>query len=164
MNVRADRLAVSDSASAHVALVREDERRGDRADGRRRLFVVVSNRADYQRDVFRVYVEAAQNVECEDAAALRVVASVYHVADIVHVSGDRRELAFVVAVVKYFQYLARHFGYRARMGESVLGEAQLAENAVAREDISLQFFIFVNFIVKFHFLHLFFLLCSVKNL
>ena len=50
------------------------------------------------------------------------------------------------------------------MGESVLGEAQLAENAVAREDISLQFFVFVNFIVKFHFLHLFFLLCSVKNL
>lgn len=29
MNVRADRLAVSDAASAHVALVREDERRGD---------------------------------------------------------------------------------------------------------------------------------------
>ena len=65
--------------------------------------------ADYQRDVFRVHIEAAQNVEREYAAALRVVASVYHVADIVHVSRDRRELAFVVAVVKYFQYLARHF-------------------------------------------------------
>lgn len=42
------------------------------------------------------------------------------------------------------------------MGESVLGEAQLAENAVACEDISLELFVFMNFIVKFHFLHLFF--------
>ena len=42
------------------------------------------------------------------------------------------------------------------MGESVLGEAQLAENAVACEDISLELFVFMNFIVKFHSLHLFF--------
>ena len=42
------------------------------------------------------------------------------------------------------------------MSESVLGEAQLAENAVACEDISLELFVFMNFIVDIHFLHLFF--------
>lgn len=83
-------------------------------------------RADYHRYVLWVYLEAAKNIKGEYAAALRMVAAVYHIADIMHIAGYRRKLALVVAVAENFEYLPRHFGDRARVGESVFGKAQFA--------------------------------------
>ena len=119
--VSVDELFISDSCSADVALVGDDERGGDGTDGYARTLVVISDGGDDLCDLLGVHSHSVKDTECEDRAALAMVDTVYEVADIVQIACDSCELGIALGVAERGQDISCGYCNARYVGKAMLG-------------------------------------------
>lgn len=135
MDVEALMLLVAHPAAAHIGLVCQDQRRGNRIDGEGGGIVVVADGGDDGGHVSGLHAHLVQNTEGHDGAGLGVVVAVDHVADVVHKAGDAGQLLVVLSISELGQDAGGKLGAAGDVGKAVLGKAPGQQGLVGLGDI-----------------------------
>ena len=138
------------AVSAYVGLVRQNQRGGNRIHRRSRLFVVVANRRDDNRDFLRIHAHAPQNRHRHDRATVRVVGAVDDVSDIVQITGDFRELCVTLRIAELQEYVLRGLRDLADVREAVLGEPEGDQRFVLFLDVGVYRLVRLYFFYSYH--------------
>lgn len=123
MDVEALVFLVAHPAAAHIGLVCQDQRRGNRIDGEGGGIVVVADGGDDGGHVGGLHAHLVQNAEGHDGPGLGVVVAVDYVADVVHKAGDAGQLLVVLSISELGQDAGGKLGAAGDVGKAVLGEA-----------------------------------------
>ena len=151
MYVEIRAVRIPDAAAAHIRLVGQNQRCGDRIDRKCGGFVMVADGGDDSRDIFRIRAHLVKNPERHDRAALRVIDSVDNIADIMQVSRHARKLCLTFAVSEHPKDAAGAVRYLDDVGEAVFRIAKRDERFVRFQNVGSDRFIIPQILISnFH--------------